>query len=150
MTQTEAVLERLQQGTLTQLQAYAEIGSTRLAARVEELRKQGHTSRGLQVLEPESPNHPKAARVTQRVVNGLTATAQRLTGTKAAGVQPELCLGTVKPVLCRKGHVTVLREVKYVVAHVLATLSRRYKRFGNLFPTKTLRGRLERCRKGSG
>jgi len=43
LTQTQAVLERLKHGNLTQLQAYAEIGSTRLAARVEELRKQGHT-----------------------------------------------------------------------------------------------------------
>jgi hypothetical protein len=43
MTQTERVLERLHNGPLTQLDAYKEIGSTRLAARVEELRKQGHT-----------------------------------------------------------------------------------------------------------
>ena len=42
MTQTQAVLERLHHGPLTQLQAYSEIGTTRLAARVEELRKAGH------------------------------------------------------------------------------------------------------------
>ena len=42
MTQTEAVLERLRHGPLNQLQAYAEIGTTRLAARVDDLRKAGH------------------------------------------------------------------------------------------------------------
>jgi hypothetical protein len=36
------VLERLHHGPLTQLQAYSEIGTTRLAARVEELRRAGH------------------------------------------------------------------------------------------------------------
>lgn len=41
-TQNEKVLSRLRRGPLTQLQAYDELGITRLGARVYDLRSEGH------------------------------------------------------------------------------------------------------------
>jgi len=42
MTQTEAVLDWLQRRPITALEALNHLGCFRLAARVEELRRQGH------------------------------------------------------------------------------------------------------------
>lgn len=42
MKQSEVVLAALRKGTLTSMEAFVEFGITRLAARVNELRKAGH------------------------------------------------------------------------------------------------------------
>lgn len=43
MTQKEAVLEYMKtNGSITQMDAYREIGTTRLGARINELRKEGY------------------------------------------------------------------------------------------------------------
>lgn len=61
--QNEMVLSRLRRGSLTQLQAYEELGITRLGARVYDLRMQGHEITAKTVTRTN--RHGQACRVAE-------------------------------------------------------------------------------------